>query len=73
MYTDISANTSNSLLSGYDTIPIILTVPELASILRIGKNTAYELVRSNQIRAIRTAHSIRVPKDALIEYIGKAS
>ena len=71
MYT---TDISNTLLSDYETLPIILTVPELASILRIGKNTAYELVRSNQIRAIRTTtHSIRVPREALIEYIGKAS
>lgn len=38
-------------------------------ILGIGRNTAYELVRSGQIRCIKINRQIRIPKDALIEYL----
>ena len=38
-------------------------------VLDIGRNTAYELVRSGQIRNIRVGRQIRVPKDAVREYL----
>ena len=41
-------------------------------ILGIGRNTAYELARSGQIRRIRIGKQLRIPKQALIEYLTKA-
>ena len=46
-----------------------LKVEELMPILRIGRNTAYELVRSGQIRSIRIGRSYRIPKGAIEEYL----
>ena len=40
-------------------------------ILGIGRNTAYELVRSGQIRSIRIGKQLRIPKQTLIEYLTK--
>lgn len=54
-------------------LPPILKVENLTSILSIGRNTAYELVRSGQIRSIRIGTNYRIPKDALIEFIRKSS
>ena len=39
-----------------DNLPLVLSVPELAAILHIGRNTAYALVASGQIREIGRAH-----------------
>ena len=51
-------------------MPITLRVEELMSILHIGRNTAYELVRSGRIRSIKVGRQLRVPRDAVAEFIG---
>ncbi len=50
-------------------LPLILTVEDLMPVLCIGRNTAYDLVRSGQIQSLRIGHQIRIPRDALIEFI----
>lgn len=54
-------------------LPLVLTVPQLAKVLNIGRNAAYELVKSGEIRSIHIGKSIRIPRDALMEYLGKNS
>lgn len=54
----------------FGTLPLTLRVEELMPILGIGRNTAYELVRCGQIRSIKVGRQIRVPKDAVIEFLG---
>ncbi|WP_298021601.1 helix-turn-helix domain-containing protein [uncultured Dysosmobacter sp.] len=44
---------------------------DLMPILGIGRNTAYKLVRSGQIRSIRIGRQLRIPKDGLIEYLSE--
>ena len=53
----------------YDDIPLVMTVEHLMPILLIGRNTAYELVRSGEIKSIRVGRQIRIPRDALIEFL----
>ena len=50
-------------------LPMILRVEDLMPILGIGRNTAYELVRSGKLRSIRVGRQVRVPKNALIEFL----
>ena len=52
-------------------LPVTLRVEELMPILGIGRNTAYELIRSGQIRSIRIGRQIRIPRDALLEFLWK--
>ena len=52
-------------------LPVALRVEELMPILGIGRNTAYELIRSGQIRSIRIGRQIRIPRDALLEFLRK--
>ena len=52
-------------------LPMTLRVEELMPILGIGRNTAYELIRSGQIRSIRIGRQIRIPRDALLEFLWK--
>ena len=40
-------------------------------ILGIGRNTAYELVRSGKLRSIRVGRQVRIPKNALIEFLNE--
>ena len=58
-------------MSTYTTneIPAILTVPQLAEFLNIGRNAAYDLVNSNQIKVIRIGKIIRIPRHAVLEYL----
>ena len=53
----------------FDELPLALRVEDLMHVLGIGRNTAYELVRSRQIRSVKVGKQIRIPKDALREYL----
>ena len=53
----------------FEGLPLTLRVEDLMSILDVGRNTAYELVRCGTIRSIRIGKQLRIPKDALVEYL----
>lgn len=55
----------------FEDIPLVLRVEDLMPLLSIGRNTAYELVRSGQIRSFRIGRCYRIPKDSVVEYLGK--
>ena len=61
-----------TVITSFDNLPLVLHVKDLANILSISQNTAYALVRSGQIRSIRTGRTYRIPKDAVIEYLNKS-
>ena len=44
----------------FDDLPLTLRVEDLMPILGIGRNTAYELVRSGKIRSIRIGRQLRI-------------
>lgn len=56
----------------YDELPLTLRVEDLMPILGIGRNTAYELVRSGQIFSVKVGRQLRIPKQALIDYLSAA-
>lgn len=47
----------------------ILTVKDLCEILNIGKNTAYSLLKSGEIRSVKIGKIYKIPKDCLINYL----
>lgn len=53
----------------FDDLPLVLTVEELMPVLSIGRNTAFALVHSGQIKSIRAGKQIRILKYELIEYL----
>ena len=59
----------NTKYRSFDELPLTLRVEDLMPILDIGRNTAYELVRCGTIRSIRIGKQLRIPRDALIEYL----
>lgn len=52
-----------------DELPLSLRVEDLMPILDIGRNTAYELVRSGQIRSVKVGRQIRIPRNAVIAFL----
>lgn len=53
----------------FDDLPLTLRVEDLMPTLGIGKNTAYELVRSGQIKSIRIGRKIRIPKVEVLAFL----
>jgi len=50
----------------FDDLPLALRVEDLMPILDIGRNSAYELVRSGAIRSVKIGRQLRIPKQAII-------
>ena len=51
-------------------IPAIMSVPELGTFLGIGRNSAYNLARSGQIQVLRIGNQIKIPRHAVLQYLG---
>lgn len=60
---------SNEQPKDFDQLPLIIDVAELADILKIGLNNAYQLVRSESVKSLRIGRQYKIPKQALIEYL----
>lgn len=52
--------------------PDVLTVRQLAQILGIGQNAAYQLVSSGSIGYKRIGKNIRIPKVCVVDYLNSA-
>lgn len=63
-------NTQDRITS--EGLPLVLSVPDLAKVLHIGRGSAYQLVNSGNIRIIRIGKNIRIPQSALLEYLNRA-
>ena len=57
------------IIKAIDELPLALTVPEAAAALRVGRNTAYQLVRCGKLRSIKVGRQLRIPKTAVQEYL----
>lgn len=51
----------------------VVTVKELSTILRIGINGAYDLVRTGAIQSIRVGRQYRIPRQAILDYLGQST
>ena len=49
--------------------PDILTVKQVCEMLNIGRNNAYELVRSGAIKSVTIGRRIRIPKENIIRFV----
>lgn len=55
----------------YEELPLMLSVPEMATALGISRAGAYELARSKGFPALRIGTRIVIPKDKLQEWVDK--
>jgi excisionase family DNA binding protein len=49
-----------------------LTVPEIASALRVGKSSVYRLVASGDLRAARIGRQLRIRKSDVTAYLNRS-
>ena len=50
-------------------LPLVLRVEDLMTVLGIGRNNAYNLVKSGQIRSLRVGTQYRIPRQAVADYL----
>lgn len=55
--------------TSYDELPLMLSVPQVADVLGIGRASAYELVRSDGFPMLNIGTRIVIPKDKFIRWI----
>ena len=55
----------------YEDLPLMLSVPEMATALGISRAGAYELARSEGFPALRIGTRIVITKDKLQEWVDK--
>ena len=49
-------------------IDAFLTIDDLCELLKIGRNAAYHLVNSGEIKSLKNGRVWRIPKEAVVEY-----
>lgn len=54
------------MLNNYEEI---LTVEDLIELLEIGRNTAYQLINTGQIKSIKLGRIHRIPRENVVKYI----
>ncbi len=57
----------------FDDLPLMLSVPELASVLGISRAGAYELVKENGFPSLTIGSRILIPRDKLVAWIDAKS
>ena len=57
----------------FNSYPDVLSVKQLCEILDIGKNTAYRLLQSGEIRSIKIGKVYKIPKKYVKAYISKSN
>lgn len=50
-------------------LPVMLTIMDVAKLLRVSKNTAYNFVKSGKVPYVKVGHQIRVFRDDVMRYI----
>ena len=53
----------------FSSMPLVLTIPDVAETLQIGRSAAYALARSRELFTIKVGSQIRVPRSALVAYL----
>lgn len=60
-----------SKYKSYDELPLMLSVPEIATVLGISRAASYELARSKDFPSMRIGTRIVVPKDQFIKWVNR--
>ena len=56
-------------MKGLDDLPVVLTIPETAKVLRIGRNLAYEAARRGELPTVRIGGRLLIPRAGLIDML----
>lgn len=55
----------------FNDYPDIVSIKQMMIMLKIGRNTAYNLINTNQIKSIKIGRIHKIPKVNIIKYIEK--
>ncbi len=50
-------------------LPLSMRIEDVMTVLDIGRNTAYALVRSGRLRSIKIGRQLRISRDALEAFL----
>lgn len=53
----------------FDPTPVLLTIPEAARLLSIGRTLTYELIAAGELEVVHIHRAARVPLDAVHEFV----
>ena len=67
------AKMKNCKYKSYEEMPLMLSVPEVASVLGISRAGAYELVKEKGFPSLTIGSRILIPRDKLIAWIDEKS
>lgn len=55
----------------FDPEPVLLTIPEAAHKLRIGRTLTYELIAAGELEVVHIGRAARVPLDAVSDFVAR--
>lgn len=55
----------------FDSVSDILTVNEVCSLLKIGKNVCYKLIKEKKLKSVKFCSKYLIPKAYLIDFVSK--
>jgi excisionase family DNA binding protein len=58
----------NVMYKNYDDLPVVLGINEIRDFLGIGRDKAYELLKSNEFHVHRFGNRTLVPRSSFIEW-----
>ena len=53
----------------FSNYPDVVSIKELMEMLKIGRFTAYNLVKTGELKSIRIGNQYKIPKQFIIEYL----
>ena len=53
----------------FDTMPLVLSVEDIADTLAIGRNKAYALVNTGTIKALKIGQHYRIPREEFVNFV----
>lgn len=53
----------------FQSMPLVLDVSDVSVTLKIGKNKAYALIASGEIKAIKVGNHYKILRDSFIEFL----
>lgn len=62
----------NNKAEPLETLPDVLNVHQVRSLLGIGRVGVYKLIDSNKISCFKIGNAYKIPKSALIDYINQS-
>ena len=57
------------IYKNFDTMPLVLSVEDIADTLAIGRNKAYALVNTGAIKALKIGQHYRIPREEFVNFV----